>query len=67
MFNGVQREKSIGLAAAYVTEIGKETMESYQAIYACNQHRVYALAFWMTDNEIEAEQSWRGRSFVCSQ
>ena len=56
MFNGVQREKSTGLAAAYVTELGKETMESYQAIYACNQHRVYALAFWMTDNELEAEQ-----------
>ena len=31
-------------------------MESYQAIYACNQHRVYALAFWMTDNELAAEQ-----------
>ncbi len=58
MFNGVQGEKFTGLAAAYVTELGndKETMESYQAVYACNQHRVYALAFWMTDNELEAEQ-----------
>jgi RNA polymerase sigma-70 factor (ECF subfamily) len=58
MFNGVQGEKFTGLAAAYVTEIGqdKETMESYQAVYACNQHRVYALAFWMTDNELAAEQ-----------
>ncbi|MGA2961891.1 MAG: sigma-70 family RNA polymerase sigma factor [Candidatus Korobacteraceae bacterium] len=54
MFNGVQREKYTELAAAYVTEL--ETMESYQAIYARNQHRVYALAFWMTDNELEAEQ-----------
>jgi RNA polymerase sigma-70 factor (ECF subfamily) len=54
MFNGVQREKYTELAAAYVTEL--ETTDSYQAIYACNQHRVYALAFWMTDNELEAEQ-----------
>ena len=56
MFNGVQGEKFTGLAAAYVTELGKETMESYRAIYSCNRHRVYALAFWMTDNELAAEQ-----------
>ncbi len=56
MFNSIQGEKFTGLASAYVTELGKETMESYQAIYACNRHRVYALAFWMTDNELEAEQ-----------
>jgi RNA polymerase sigma-70 factor (ECF subfamily) len=57
MFNGVQGEELTGLAAAaYVTEFGKETIESYQAVYACNEHRIYALAFWMTDNELEAEQ-----------
>jgi len=56
MFNGIQGEKFTGLAAAFATELGKETIESYQAIYASNQHRVYALAFWMTDNELEAEQ-----------
>ncbi len=66
MFNGVQGEKFTGLAAAYVTELGKETMESYQAIYACNQHRVYALAFWMTDNELRPNRSWSGHSFVFS-
>ena len=56
MFNGIQGEKITGLAAAYITELGKERMESYQEIFARNQHRVYALAFWMTDNELEAEQ-----------
>jgi len=56
MFNGVQGEKFTGLTAVYVTELGKDTMESYRRIYSCNRHRVYALAFWMTDNELAAEQ-----------
>ncbi len=30
--------------------------ETYQAIFEGNRHRIYALAFWMTDNELSAEQ-----------
>jgi RNA polymerase sigma-70 factor, ECF subfamily len=33
-----------------------EQLDSYQAIYEQNRHRVYALSFWMTDNEIAAEE-----------
>ena len=29
---------------------------NYQGIYEANRHRVYSLAFWMTDNELAAEQ-----------
>jgi len=63
MFNGVQGEKFTGLAAAYVTELGQDTIESCRAIYARNRHRAYALAFWMTDNELVAEQVMT-RAFV---
>lgn len=33
-----------------------EQLDSYQAIYEQNRHRVYAVAFWMTDNEMAAEE-----------
>jgi RNA polymerase sigma-70 factor, ECF subfamily len=33
-----------------------EKLSSYQAIYDQNRHRVYALAFWMTGNEMAAEE-----------
>jgi len=62
MFNGIQSEKFTGLTAAYVTDLGKE-MEGYRAVYARNQHRIYALAFWMTDNELAAEQLME-RAFI---
>ncbi len=28
----------------------------YERIYEANQHRIYSLAFWMTDNELTAEE-----------
>lgn len=31
-------------------------LSHYQAVYEDNRHRVYSLAFWMTDNELTAEQ-----------
>jgi len=31
-------------------------LEQYQAIYEANRHRVYSFAFWMTDNELMAEE-----------
>ena len=30
--------------------------EEYEAIYNEHRHRVYSLSFWMTDNELAAEQ-----------
>jgi len=34
----------------------KARVDSYKRIYDEHCHRVYALAFWMTDNEIAAEE-----------
>jgi hypothetical protein len=31
-------------------------IENYSEIYESNRHRVYSLAFWMTDNELAAEE-----------
>jgi RNA polymerase sigma-70 factor (ECF subfamily) len=31
-------------------------LEHYEAAYEANRHRVYSFAFWMTDNEIVAEE-----------
>ncbi len=43
---------------ALVRFVEAETTDlaSYKAIYEQNRHRVYSLAFWMTDNEITAEE-----------
>ena len=31
-------------------------LKEYQKIYETNRHRVYSFAFWMTDNEMAAEE-----------
>ena len=39
-------------------------------LYEENQHRIYTLAFWMTDNELEAEQLMKNcfqRAFACAE
>jgi DNA-directed RNA polymerase specialized sigma24 family protein len=33
-----------------------EKTADYREVYASNRHRVYSLAFWMTDNELAAEE-----------
>jgi len=33
-----------------------ESTTDYREIYERNRHRVYSLAFWMTDNELAAEE-----------
>lgn len=43
-----------GLAAC--VPANKARVEAYKRTYEENRHRVYALAFWMTDNEIAAEE-----------
>ena len=40
----------------YLPSVAEARVESYKRIYDENHHRVYALAFWMTDNEIAAEE-----------
>ena len=39
-----------------VSVIIAERSAAYERVYDANRHRVYALAFWMTDNELVAEQ-----------
>lgn len=41
--------------AALAGSLPAERIENYQEIYENNRHRVYALAFWMTDNELTAD------------
>jgi len=42
--------------AQYLPAVLELRVESYRKIYELNRHRVYSLAFWMTDNELTAEQ-----------
>ena len=41
---------------AYVPVVLQRSLTSYAEIYEQNRHRTYALAFWVTDNELAAEQ-----------
>lgn len=41
---------------AEVANLPFEQLDSYQAIYEQNRHRVYAVAFWMSGNEMTAEE-----------
>src|SRR5438309_6033544 len=46
-----------------------ESQTRYSEIYNENCHRIYSLAFWMTDNELTAEQLASNiflRAFACS-
>ena len=40
----------------YRSGVAEASVGSYKQVYDENRHRVYALAFWMTDNEIAAEE-----------
>ena len=42
--------------AGWNTATGTKTLERLEAIYEANRHRIYSLAFWMTDNELSAEE-----------
>jgi len=39
----------------YMPAIVAERTADYERVYESNRHRVYSLAFWMTDNELVAE------------
>ena len=47
-------EQATGFVAC-LPETVQARVETYKQVYEEHRHRVYALAFWMTDNEIAAE------------
>ncbi|HWR36856.1 MAG TPA: sigma factor-like helix-turn-helix DNA-binding protein [Clostridia bacterium] len=55
MANSIQEAKITGFAA-FIPAAAEGRLEKYQEIYEQNRHRVYSLAFWMTDNELAAEE-----------
>ena len=42
--------------AGFLAVVPNERGETYQKVYEQNRHRVYALEFWMMDNEMSAEE-----------
>jgi|SRR5271157_6515524 len=40
----------------YTTAASRGRAKTYRDVYEQNRHRIYALAFWMTDNELAAEE-----------
>ncbi len=53
--NTVQEAKTFGFST-YIPTIVRRGVDSYNETYEQNRHRVYALAFWMTDNELDAAE-----------
>ena len=47
--------KDLGFAQ-YLPTLIPSKVDSCREIYEQNRHRVYSLAFWMTDNELAAEE-----------
>lgn len=54
--NGIQDVKLTGMAA-FLPAVTTATAEQYETIYEANRDRIYSLAFWMTDNELAAEET----------
>jgi DNA-directed RNA polymerase specialized sigma24 family protein len=53
--NTVQQAKMLGFTS-YMPAVLPRSVDRYHETYELNRHRVYALAFWMTDNELDAAQ-----------
>jgi RNA polymerase sigma-70 factor, ECF subfamily len=51
----VQDVKMFGFAP-YMPAVLPRSVDNYNETYELNRHRVYALAFWMTDNELDAAE-----------
>jgi len=58
MASSIQQAKLAGFAARFPSVTRTELLQ-FESCYEANRHRVYALAFWMTDNEISAEELMR--------
>src|SRR5574340_850030 len=55
MATPIEQAKISGFTA-YLPKTVQARVETYKEVYEEHRHRVYALAFWMTDNEIAAEE-----------
>lgn len=55
MMMSTQEATTVGLTT-HLADLLQRGSEEYRAIYDQNRHRIYALAFWMTDNELAAEE-----------
>jgi len=53
------RQEKITSYATIVPTVVPVRPEVYEAVYQENRHRIYAMAFWMTDNELSAEELMR--------
>ena len=58
MASTMQQAKFTGLTAI-LPATSEARRQSYRRAYEHNRHRIYALAFWMTDNELVAEALMR--------
>jgi len=68
MANSYQDAKLNALAGFLPAEVGAD-LQAMQAAFEANRHRIYSLAFWMTDNELNAEELMSatfGRAFAAS-
>lgn len=45
--------------ATLLRVVAPERVKKFDAVFQQNRHRIYALAFWMTDNELAAEELMR--------
>jgi RNA polymerase sigma-70 factor (ECF subfamily) len=54
MVDGIQETGFTGIE--YLPAVVNGATGSCQAVYESNKHRLYALAFWMTGNELQAEE-----------
>ena len=52
----ISQQAKISGYATFLPAVAVERVETFQAIFEANRHRIYALAFWMTDNEVAAEE-----------
>lgn len=53
------RQEKITNYATILPTVTPVRPEVYEAVYQENRHRIYAMAFWMTDNELVAEELMR--------
>jgi len=52
----ISLQSAMNSLAPYVSVVESQAATPYNEIYNENCHRIYSLAFWMTDNELAAEQ-----------
>ncbi len=55
MITSIQEANTSGFAA-YLPSVLPSIANGYFQTYEQNRHRIYAMAFWMTDNELAAEE-----------